>query len=280
MSESPPRTLGVCSWSLQADSPAVLAEKVAEIGVSAVQLHLDPLRTGAWSASATVEALAGVGARIVSGMMEMEAEDYTTLDTIRVTGGVRPDEHWETNLRAAHGNAAVARELGIDLVTLHAGFLPHDAADPERGKLIGRLRELDAAFAGAGIRLGLETGQEEAETLLGVLEELGSENVGVNFDPANMILYAMGDPVESFERLAQHVLQIHIKDATRTLEAGTWGAEVPVGTGEVDWDGFFGVMSAKGLEVGMMIEREAGEDRLGDIRIARALVEAKAGVGA
>lgn len=265
---------------MQADSPAELAEKVGEIGVSAVQLHLDPLRTGAWSTSATVEALAGVGASIVSGMMEMESEDYTTLETIRASGGVRPDEHWETNLRAAHGNAAVARELGIELVTLHAGFLPHDAADPERSKLIGRLRELDGAFAGAGIRLGLETGQEEAATLLGVLEELGSENVGVNFDPANMILYAMGDPVESLERLAAHVVQVHIKDATSTLEPGTWGAEVPVGTGEVDWEGFFGVMRAKGLDVGMMIEREAGESRVGDIRIALELVEAKAWVGA
>lgn len=280
MSESRARALGVCSWSLQANSPAELAEKVGEIGVSAVQLHLDPLRTGAWSTSATVEALAGVGASIVSGMMEMESEDYTTLETIRASGGVRPDEHWETNLRAAHGNAAVARELGIELVTLHAGFLPHDAADPERSKLIGRLRELDGAFAGAGIRLGLETGQEEAATLLGVLEELGSENVGVNFDPANMILYAMGDPVESLERLAAHVVQVHIKDATSTLEPGTWGAEVPVGTGEVDWEGFFGVMRAKGLDVGMMIEREAGESRVGDIRIALELVEAKAWVGA
>ena len=99
-----------------------------------------------------------------------------------------------------------------------------------------------------GVRLALETGQEDAETLLAVLEELGSDNIGVNFDPANMILYAMGDPVESFERLADHVMQVHIKDATKTETPGTWGAEVPVGTGEVDWEGFFGVMSAKGID--------------------------------
>jgi len=272
--------LGVCSWSLQPNSPEELANKVGEIGVSAVQLHLDPLRTGDWSTKATVEALEGVGAKIVSGMMGMEAEDYSTLESICETGGVRPDEHWEENLRAAHGNAAVARELGVDLVSLHAGFLPHDPADPERPKLIGRLRELDEAFQGAGIRLAFETGQEDAATLLTVLEELGSDNIGVNFDPANMILYAMGDPVESFERLADHVMQVHIKDATKTETPGTWGAEVPVGTGEVNWDGFFGVMSAKGLDVGMMIEREAGDDRVGDIRIARALVDEKTGAQA
>ena len=242
--------------------------------------YLDPLRTGEWSTKATVDALAGVGASIVSGMMGMEAEDYSSLESICETGGVRPDEHWDANLRAAHGNAAVARELGIDLVSLHAGFLPHDPSDPERPKLMGRLRELDEAFKGAGIRLAFETGQEDAATLLAVLEELGSDNIGVNFDPANMILYAMGDPVESFERLADHVMQVHIKDATKTLTPGTWGAEVPVGTGEVDWDGFFGVMSSKGLDVGMMIEREAGDDRVGDIQIARALVDEKTGAQA
>jgi L-ribulose-5-phosphate 3-epimerase len=272
--------LGVCSWSLQPSSPQELAAKVAEIGVSAVQLHLDPLRTGAWSTRATVEALAGVGATVVSGMMGMEGEDYSSLESICETGGVRPDAHWEENLRAAHGNAAVARELGIDLVSLHAGFLPHDPGDPERPKLIGRLGELDGAFREAGIRLAFETGQEDARTLLAVLEELGSDNIGVNFDPANMILYAMGDPVESFERLADHVMQVHIKDATGTATPGTWGTEVPVGTGEVDWDGFFRVMNAKGLAVGMMIEREAGDDRVGDIRTARALVDEKTGAQA
>ena len=280
VSESTPPMLGVCSWSLQPQSPEELAQKVGEIGVGAVQLHLNPLRTGEWSTKATVDALAAVGATVVSGMMCMEAEDYSTLESICETGGVRPDEHWDANLRAAHGNAAVARELGIDLVSLHAGFLPHDPSDPERPKLIGRLRELDEAFKAAGIRLAFETGQEDAATLLAVLEELGSDNIGVNFDPANMILYAMGDPVESFERLAPHVMQVHIKDATKTLTPGTWGAEVPVGTGEVDWDGFFGVMSSKGLDVGMMIEREAGDDRVGDIKVARALVDEKTGAQA
>ena len=280
MSDPSTHKLGVCSWSLQPNSPEELAQKVGEIGVNAVQLHLDPLRTGDWGTEATVEALAGVGARVVSGMMGMEAEDYSTLESISMTGGVRPDEHWDPNVRASHGNAAIARELGVDRVSLHAGFLPHDPGDPERPKLIGRLRELDEAFQSAGIRLAFETGQEDAATLLAVLEELGSDNIGVNFDPANMILYAMGDPVESFERLAGHVMQVHIKDATKTLTPGTWGAEVPVGTGEVDWDGFFGVMSSKGLDVGMMIEREAGDDRVGDIQIARALVDEKTGAQA
>ena len=82
MSDPSTHKLGVCSWSLQSNSPEELAQKVGEIGVNAVQLHLDPLRTGDWGTQATVEALAGVGARVVSGMMGMEAEDYSTLESI------------------------------------------------------------------------------------------------------------------------------------------------------------------------------------------------------
>ena len=199
---------------------------------------------------------------------------------INATFSKRPHHYHHLNRLGALGYRHLERELGGDLVSLHAGFLPHDPADPERPKLISRLHELDEAFKGEGIRLAFETGQEDAETLLAVLEELGSDNIGVNFDPANMILYAMGDPVESFERLAEHVMQVHIKDATKTETPGTWGAEVPVGTGEVDWDGFFGVMNAKGIDVGMMIEREAGDDRVEDIRIARSLVDEKMGAQA
>ncbi|HIA27537.1 MAG TPA: hypothetical protein EYN79_05370, partial [Planctomycetes bacterium] len=86
-----------------------------------------------------------------------------------------------------------------------------------------------------GVKLALETGQESAATLEGALEALGRSDVGVNFDPANMILYGMGNPVEALVRLAPRVAQIHIKDALASEVAGEWGSEVVVGTGEVDW---------------------------------------------
>ena len=94
--------LGVCSWSLQPSSPEDLANKVRTLGLSHVQLHLDPVRTGAWPEARTAEALARADVSVLSGMMGMVGEDYSTLATIRATGGVRPTEHWEANLAAAH----------------------------------------------------------------------------------------------------------------------------------------------------------------------------------
>jgi L-ribulose-5-phosphate 3-epimerase len=123
--------------------------------------------------------------------------------------------------------------------------------------------------------VGFETGQERAETLLDVLDQLGRPTAGVNFDPANLLLYGMGDPVDALAQLAPHVRQIHVKDARAPRAAGRWGEELPAGTGDVRWDDFFAAAGRAGLRVDLMIEREAGEDRVGDIRRARDLVRAR-----
>lgn len=258
-------TLGCCSWSLRPESPIELADRLKKIGFDHVQLALDPLRTGAFDRDTTLNALARAGAKLASGMMAMAGEDYSTLDSIRRTGGVRLDETWDQNLSATYQNARLAKELGIDLVTFHAGFLPHDADDPERAKLLDRLRTMIDVFAEQGVHVGLETGQETAGTLLSVLRELDRPTVGVNFDPANMILYDMGEPVSALERLAPYVRQLHFKDAVRTKVRGEWGTEVPVGTGEVDWRRLLRVVQERAIPTRFMFEREAGENRVGDL---------------
>ena len=100
------------------------------------------------------------------------------------------------------------------------------------------------------------------------------QNLGVNFDPANMILYDMGDPIDALQRLAPHVLQVHIKDALPTSEPGTWGQEVPAGEGAVDWDQFFSLISTLPNVVNLVIEREAGSSRIDDIQKAVSMIGA------
>lgn len=260
-------SLGVCSWSLQPNDHDDLVASVGRTGLSRVQLALDPLREGRWGVADLRSAFDAAGLEVVSGMMGTIGEDYTTLETIARTGGVRPDEHWSANLEAAKGVARVACELGLGLVTFHAGFLPETAGE-ERTKLLDRLQTVARVFADAGIQLGFETGQESAETLEEVLNELNADNVGVNFDPANMVLYDKDEPVAALERLLPHVLQIHVKDATRTSTRGTWGAEVPVGSGDVDWVGFCRVLQSHGWQGDLIVEREAGEARVADVRTA------------
>ena len=254
----------VCSWSLQPTDISQLIELVEKTGVRSVQLALDPLRASQ-SGNAEIAKLQDSGISIISGMMEMAGEDYSTFDSIRQTGGVRPDQTWETNQENALQNAGLAHELGLQLVTFHAGFIPHEAADPERGKMLERLKRIADIFLDQGCQVALETGQESAQTLVEVLEELDRPEIGVNFDPANMILYGMGDPVSSLDLLSPWVKQIHIKDATPSTLPGEWGAEVPVGSGEVVWNDFFEVVRTRGLDVDLVIEREAGDQRVEDV---------------
>ncbi len=271
------RSIGVCSWSLPSDDAAGLVDRVAAVGIDAVQLALDPLRTGEWSPTATVNALGTAGIAIRSGMMRTRGEDYATLESIKRTGGVVPDEHWDANLAAADENARLAEEIGIKLVTLHAGFIPHDRRDRLRVAVLQRIAALADRFASAGACIALETGQETADTLTSALDELDRPDVGVNFDPANMILYGMGDPVEALKQLAPRVAQIHIKDAVATCTPGTWGSEVPVGQGDVDWLRFFDVVRETNLDCGLVIERESRGDNAADIRQAHELIQRYAG---
>jgi len=266
--------LAVCSWSLQPTSPQQLIEHLRAIGLSRVQLALDPLRENpaVWGETAALFQQAGIS--IVSGMFGTVGEDYTSLESIHRTGGLVPDDTWDENWENAQATAELAHQLGLKLVTFHAGFLPHEESDPEFEKLQHRIRLVADVFAAKGIDLAFETGQEEADTLKLFLEKLGRVNVGVNFDPANMILYDKGNPIAALRTLASWVKQCHIKDANRTQTPGTWGEEVPSGTGQVDWKQFFAVLREIGFTGHCCIEREAGTQRVEDIIVARKMVEA------
>jgi sugar phosphate isomerase/epimerase len=93
--------------------------------------------------------------------------------------------------------------------------------------------------------------------------------VGVNFDPANMILYDKGDPIDALKTLAPYLKQCHIKDANRTTQPGEWGEEVQTGTGQVDWKAFLSALDGLGYDGVFAIEREAGEQRVEDILAAK-----------
>ena len=258
--------LGVCSWSLRPTSPAHLLDQMKQIGLTRIQCALDPMRQEPKIWGDLGSRCADAGLTIVSGMFGTVGEDYSTLESIRKTGGLVPDRTWEQNWREIQESARIAQKLGLRLVAFHAGFVPHEAADPTRARLLERIRQVAQVFADLGMDLALETGQETADTLCAVLTELNLKNLGVNFDPANMILYDKGEPVAALRVLSPWLKHCHIKDATRTRTPGTWGTEVTVGTGEVNWSAFFRTLRELKFEGFCCLEREAGEQRIQDIR--------------
>jgi sugar phosphate isomerase/epimerase len=204
---------------------------------------------------------------ISSTMIDFPQEDYSALESIKVTGGIVPDECWEQNRKLFLGAVDVTAELEVKYLSMHGGFI--DLSQTEYAKkFYERIRHLADAAGRKQIMLLLETGQETGSALREFLEELNHPAVGVNFDPANMILYDKGEPTEAVKVLGPWIKHIHIKDAIRTKEPGTWGIEVPWGQGEVGADAFLRALKQIGFGGALAIEREGGDDRFGDIKLA------------
>lgn len=271
MTRLTPSQFGICAWGTHPKDPADLLARLKDVGLRKTQLHLAPLVDNSIVWGDAQKILRDGGVEIVSGMMGTKGEDYTSLTTIRKTGGFVPDEHWDANWASSQKIAKVAQNLGLKLVSAHAGFLPSNKSDPSFDKLVKRIAQVAKMFADHGVILVFETGQEDADTLwqfLAALDAVGASNTGINFDPANMILYDKGDPITSLKKVVARVRQVHIKDAIKTKTPGEWGTEVAIGEGQVDWPAFCKTLADANFVGDLVIEREAGPDRVGDIRKA------------
>jgi sugar phosphate isomerase/epimerase len=256
--------VGICSWSLQTDIPEV-AEAMNKLEIEHAHLAVRPaLEENGSNYLAAVREHDWI---ISSTMVDFPQEDYSTLESIRITGGIVPDEYWDQNRKLFLDAVEVTAELGVRYLSMHAGFIELSHAEQTR-KLCDRLRYLADAAAEKRITLLLETGQESAEELKEFLEQLNHPAVGVNFDPANMILYNKGSPIEGVRVLWPWIKHVHIKDATRPAQPGMWGTEVPWGQGEAGGSAFLKALAEVGFEGALAIERESGDDRFGDIRSA------------
>ena len=268
-----PERVGVCSWSWRLPMKDVAAE-MDKAGVKGIHLALGPFiqpdeRHGsaedaaAWS---FVKAKVASGEwKLMSTMIGFVGEDYTTLETIRKTGGIVPDQHWEANKAIVTRGAQLTKELGCKYMSGHAGFL--DESDPVAlAKYVERVTWMRDECAKYGVTLILESGQETAEDLAKFMAKV--PGVGINFDPANMVLYAKGRPMEALKLLYPWIRQVHVKDACETKVPGTWGTEVPWGEGEVGGKFFIAELECLGYKGNYVVEREGGDDRVGDINKA------------
>ncbi len=272
MAQTLEERLAFCSWSVQPASVDELIAKAEQIGIKRVQLAMDPLREhggpgGTWADAKRRFADAGIS--FAGAMFTTVGEDYTTIESIHRTGGIVPDGTWPATWANFQKMMPMVADLGIGYVAFHAGFIP-EAGDPVFSKVAQRLQQVADLAAQHNITVGLETGQEAAATLKAFLETAGRPNLGINFDPANMILYGSGDPIAALKLLIPHVKQVHIKDANASANPGKdWGEEVVTGTGQVDWKAFFQVLNENNYTGYLSIEREAGNQRVEDIRTAK-----------
>jgi L-ribulose-5-phosphate 3-epimerase len=270
-----PFDIGVCSWSLKQPDLATTC-KVArdDLGLKLIQIGffdtsvLDESRD-----DGIVKVVRDSGMEVGATCIGYAGEDYSSIAQIARTGGYLPDASWNERFRLTLRVRDITAKLGTTMLATHIGFVPHDAASPAYATMVDRLKQVTDALGEKDITLVMETGQEPPDALVGFIKAVGRPNIRVNFDPANMILYGIGKPSEAVDVLKDYIAHVHAKDATWSSAPGKeWGAEVVLGTGQADIPQIVGKLKAYGFNGPLVIEREAGETRIADVKAAITLL--------
>lgn len=248
--------IGVIFWA-EPDAVETL-RKAKEFGVRCGQIGVPgdlPLHGAAesWDAALTAENFIPV-----SAVCSYVGEDYADIPTVARTVGLVPKATRQERIERTRSVSELARELGIDSVACHIGVVPHERSAAAYQDIVHVARDLCDLCKSNGQFFTLETGQEPATPLLHFIEDVDRANLKINFDPANMILYGTGDPIEALGVLGKLVTSVHCKD-------GNWpprenpealGQEVRLGTGAVDFPAFISKLKEIGYVGPLIIERE------------------------
>jgi sugar phosphate isomerase/epimerase len=240
----------------------VKLEVARDLGVHTIHLHTPHAESRTPQRAAEFnKRLADLGITITCVFAGFEGESYADIPTVKRTVGLMPREIRATRTAELKAIADFARELQVDVVGVHLGFVPHEKSNPDYREMLEITRAVCDHCKRNGQALHLETGQEPVDVLVEFLDDVGQDNLFVNFDPANMVLYGAGEPIPALEKLGSRVRSIHCKDATWSERPGeTWGREVPLGEGDVDMEAFVKTLKKIGYEGPLTIEREIPEE--------------------
>lgn len=240
----------------------VKLEVASQLGVPTVHLH-SPHRESRTPERADefLAQLSELGIRISVVFAGFEGESYADIPTVHRTCGLVPRECRAERMAELKEIADFAHLLGVQAVGLHLGAIPDDPADADYQSVVTATAEVCDHLAQNQQNLHLETGQEKADTLLQFLETVGRDNLFINFDPANMILYGAGNPIEALRKVGHRVRSVHCKDARWAAHPGEeWGQEVPLGEGDVGFEQFLSTLRDLGYDGPLTIEREIPQE--------------------
>ncbi len=240
----------------------VKLEVAHELGVPTIQLHAPAKQTRTReNADRFLERIAQYGIQLTAVFGGFEGESYADIPTVSRTVGLVPPETRAARTQEMKEIADFTRLLGCDVVALHLGFIPHDTADPLYAEVLEVTREVCDHCRGNEQQLNLETGQESAEGLLKFIRDVQRDNLFVNFDPANMILYGTGEPIDALKAVGSYVRSVHCKDAKWADNPGQqWGEEVPLGEGDVGMETYLRTLDELGYTGPLTIEREIPQE--------------------
>lgn len=183
-----------------------------------------------------------------------------------LTLGIVPRRYRKIRVVALKKAADFAKSAGIGAIVTHLGFIPENAKDPLFREVVDTVRDIAIHCRKRGVEFWFETGQETPVTMLRLIESVGTGNLGVNLDPANLILYGRANPIDALDVFGKYVKGIHAKDGVYPTEPMHLGHEVKVGQGKVRFPEFVKRLGEIGYKGAYIIEREiSGEQQRKDI---------------
>jgi sugar phosphate isomerase/epimerase len=240
----------------------VKLEVAKELGVPTIQLHAPHQQSRTKeNAEKFLRRLKDFGITLTCVFGGFEGESYADIPTVSRTVGLVPAETRAARVAEMKEIADFAKQLNCSVVALHLGFVPHDAKSGLYQDVLAVTRDLCDHCKRNGQSLHLETGQEAADGLLQFIQDVGRDNLFINFDPANMILYGTGEPIAALKKVGRFVRSIHCKDGKWAKNPGQeWGQEVPLGEGDVGMENYLRTLKEIGYTGPLTIEREIPQE--------------------
>lgn len=267
--------IGVMFWAGR--DPVETLRELKALGARCGQIGIAGDFPLAGAAARWKAALEAENFPVVTAFCSYNGESYADAPTVQQTVGFIPPKTRAEREQRTYAVSDFAREVGITSIATHIGFVPEDESHPDYIAVRHLVRRICDHAAKNKQTFALETGQEAAETLLRFFLDVNRPNLGINFDPANMILYGTGDPVEALGTLAAHVISVHAKDGDWPPKGvpGALGEEKPLGQGAVGMERFVRKLKSIGFKGPLNIEREVSDQkqRLADIAMGAKLLE-------
>lgn len=191
-----------------------------------------------------------------------------------LTSGLNADAYRTSRLNYLRQAVPFVQALGISDMVVHAGFIPNNPFSTEYASMKMTIELLARECEKHQVNILFETGPESPVVLLRLIKDIGRENLYINLDPANLLMYGYGNPVDAVATFGKYVRNVHGKDGMPPTDPVVLGKETPVGEGRVDFYAMFRALKALGYDRFITIEREiVGEKQTEDILKAKRYFE-------